>query len=137
MKTAGPQLRRRSEWGMGDHGGRAKATAHRGGVIAFGRLRRGLVSHGETEEPCVVAEERDGRHPQVVGHELERPTEEIVRQADGIRHCQHGQVVEFPCLIDQVGGADGHHAFATQLPEGDHRLARGPTGDDMDPGRPQ
>ena len=58
------------------------------GSLPSGGWLAGLVSDGKAQEPCVVAEERNGRHPQIVGHELERPAQEVVRQAHGIGHRQ-------------------------------------------------
>ena len=77
---------------------------------------------GKLEEPCVVAQEGDGCDAQVVGHELERPTQEVLGQADGIAHCEHREMVERPGLVDQVRGVSCRQTFATHLPEGHESL---------------
>ena len=114
----------------------AEAAAHRGGVVSLRGLVRRFVSDGKAQEPCVVAEEGNGCHAQVVGHELERPTQEVVGQADSIGDRQHRETVERPGLVDQVRGVARHQALATHLTEGHDRFTRWPAGHHVDPGRP-
>ena len=127
-------LRRRDRRGLHPRAPRPQEPGHRAGVVTFRHVGGRVVPVGEAEQGGIVADERDGRDPQLGSHHLECRTEEVVGQGHRIADRQDREVMVRPHPIDQLGPGRGLDARVPRIGECPQRGNRGPADDQVDPG---